>query len=98
MSTAVQLWAAVTAALLTYGHGHHVGPQQDLDPPRRFVADLDVHVNLGVSPGLLGRRLTLGKEKAHGGAAAQLCHLMAGLCQPVTQCQLQKSLEAACSK
>lgn len=49
--------------LLTCSHGHHVGAQQDPQPPRRFVPDLDVHVNLGVHPGFLGRRLVLSRKR-----------------------------------
>lgn len=49
--------------LLTRGHGHHVRAQEDPQPPRGFVPDLDVHVNLGVHPGFLGRRLVLGRER-----------------------------------
>lgn len=64
-------WGAAAAAelspLLTRGHGHHVGAQQDAQPPRRLVPDLDLHVNLRVHPAFLGRRLVLGRKMKGAG-------------------------------
>uniref|UniRef100_A0A8B9GAU3 Uncharacterized protein n=1 Tax=Amazona collaria TaxID=241587 RepID=A0A8B9GAU3_9PSIT len=51
---------------------------EDLQPPRGFVSDLDLHENLRVCPGFLGRRLTLSRKRKQGAGMTFLCFVSRG--------------------
>lgn len=61
--SAGRLHAGEAEPVLTYGHGHHIRAQEDLQPPHRLVSNLDLHENPRVRPGFLGRRLTLSRKR-----------------------------------
>ena len=44
-------------------HWNDVGTQQEAKPARGFVSDLNVHVDLGINPSLLGWWFTLLRNK-----------------------------------